>query len=686
MSDSDRDDDGYQNFEDAEANGEWWEGEVNVAAKGTQRWTTLSHNGVMFPPPYEPHGLPIHYEGVEFKLTPEEEEVATMFAGLREHEYYRQEQFRQNFFRCWAGILNKRPGGHPIRRLEYVNFDAIYAWVVQERETRKSLTREAKLKLKAEYDKQCAPFKYCLWDGKKEEVANYRVEPPGLFRGRGQHPLRGMLKRRVAPEDITINIDPTAPVPKCPPGHKWKQIVHNNTATWLAMWEDNVTGNHKYVMLGSTSSVKGISDREKFERARRLHKHIDQVREWYTKQWTDASKQSRQLGVATYFIDKLALRVGNEKSEEEADTVGCCSLRVEHVTAEPDNKLSFDFLGKDSVRYQNTVDVDPKVHELVRQFSAGKLPKAQLFDLVDPTDLNENFKQFMPDLSAKVFRTYNASKTLQDCFRAEPISKNAHTLEKVVYFNKANTRVAELCNHQKSIGKAHFKQMAALDAKEGSLKDTVDRLRKASKEVAKKGAEAVAREFFAAQDAQQWEWLNQYGTDEDKAAFKKEVEGRSTKPVKVKVESTPSKPSTKARTAGTKVKREVDSDDDVPIALIAKKKGAKAEPKKEEDEEDTKPAIRGKKSPAKKASPAKEEPAPAADEEDEDEEGEEEEEEDEEEEEEEAPAAKGKKPAAKKVAATKKADAKKKKKPAAKKGKAKAAKKKPAAKKGGKKK
>jgi len=39
----------------------------------------------------------------------------------------------------------------------------------------------------------------------------------------------------------------------------------------------------------------------------------------------------KQLGTATYLIDRLALRVGNEKSEDEADTVGTCSLRVEHI-------------------------------------------------------------------------------------------------------------------------------------------------------------------------------------------------------------------------------------------------------------------------------------------------------------------------------------------------------------------
>jgi DNA topoisomerase-1 len=40
----------------------------------------------------------------------------------------------------------------------------------------------------------------------------------------------------------------------------------------------------------------------------------------------------RQQAVAMYFIDKLALRAGNEKdTDEAADTVGCCSLRVEHI-------------------------------------------------------------------------------------------------------------------------------------------------------------------------------------------------------------------------------------------------------------------------------------------------------------------------------------------------------------------
>lgn len=81
-----------------------------------------------------------------------------------------------------------------------------------------------------------------------------------------------------------------------------------------------------------------------------------------------------QVGVAIYLIDNLALRVGNEKSaEDEADTVGCCSLRVEHIRLEEENKVTFDFLGKDSMRYLNTVEVKPIVYNLLKKFQYDRL-------------------------------------------------------------------------------------------------------------------------------------------------------------------------------------------------------------------------------------------------------------------------------------------------------------------------
>jgi len=36
-------------------------------------------------------------------------------------------------------------------------------------------------------------------------VLHCRTEPPGLFRGRGEHPKQGTVKRRIMPEDVIIN-------------------------------------------------------------------------------------------------------------------------------------------------------------------------------------------------------------------------------------------------------------------------------------------------------------------------------------------------------------------------------------------------------------------------------------------------------------------------------------------------
>jgi len=62
--------------------------------------------------------------------------------------------------------------------------------------------------------------------------------------------------------------------------------------------------------------------------------------------------------------------------------------------------------------YHNTIEVDPRVHKAMRKFLNAKSPKDDVFDLIKAQDLNEYLKEMMDDLSAKVFWTYNASRTL----------------------------------------------------------------------------------------------------------------------------------------------------------------------------------------------------------------------------------------------------------------------------------
>lgn len=113
-----------------------------------------------------------------------------------------------------------------------------------------------------------------------------------------------------------------------------------------------------------------------------LQKHVDRIRQDYTADLKHKVMADRQRATAMYFIDRLALRAGNEKGEDEADTVGCCSLRCEHLTLEPPNFVVFDFLGKDSIRYYNRVSVDDQVFKNIKIFKNGKNDGDDLFDRV----------------------------------------------------------------------------------------------------------------------------------------------------------------------------------------------------------------------------------------------------------------------------------------------------------------
>ncbi|GMF03014.1 unnamed protein product [Ambrosiozyma monospora] len=162
----------------------------------------------------------------------------------------------------------------------------------------------------------------------------------------------------------------------------------------------------------------------------------------------------RQIAVATYLIDVFALRAGGEKSDEEADTVGCCSLRYEHIFLKKPNKVVFDFLGKDSIRFYQEVEVDKQVFKNLRIFKKPpKKPGDDLFDRLDPSILNKYFQSYLTGLTAKVFRTYNASKVMQEQLNLIPNEGTVN--EKVVKFNAANRAVAILCNHQRTVSKAH---------------------------------------------------------------------------------------------------------------------------------------------------------------------------------------------------------------------------------------
>eukprot|EP00466_Bigelowiella_natans_P000827 jgi/Bigna1/48614/estExt_Genewise1.C_290087 len=412
------------------------------------------------------------YDGEEVELTPEQEEVATFFGVMLETDHAKKPVFQKNFFKCFRELLGKN---HKIKKFSKCDFRPIYDWAMERKEEQKILRKQNKEKIKAEKERLLDIYGYALVDGFRERVGNYNVEPPGLFRGRGEHPKTGLVKKRVKPEQITLNIGKGAKIPKCPmAGHNWKGVIHNPKVTWLAYWIDNINGDYKYVWLAASSKFKGMSDFLKYEKSRKLKDVIGRIRDEYNKLIKSAKDDEYEMAVAIYLIDRLALRMGNEKGEDKADTVGCCSLRAEHIffvdedmqiTAE-DTFIRLKFLGKDSMPYDEKIKIEkPFYKKLYRRTQSKK--QQLLFNKINPNSLNAKLQTYMDKLSAKVFRTYNASITLQRELEKcnDECTPETSLGEKTFIYNRCNRIVAELCNHQRSIPKGHANQVEKMEAK-----------------------------------------------------------------------------------------------------------------------------------------------------------------------------------------------------------------------------
>ncbi|XP_017544539.1 DNA topoisomerase I, mitochondrial isoform X3 [Pygocentrus nattereri] len=468
----------------------WWEEEKY---EDGIKWKFLEHKGPYFPPEYQPlpDNVKFFYDGKAVKLSLAAEEVALFFAQMLDHEYTTKEVFRNNFLKDWRKemTLEERM---LITDLNKCDFGELHAMHKQKVEARKNLSKEEKQINKEANQKILEEFGYCMLDHHRERIGNFKIEPPGLFRGRGDHPKQGMLKKRIQPEDVIINCSRNSHIPEPPTGHKWKEVRHDNTVTWLASWTENVQGSCKYVMLNANSKLKGEKDWEKYEVARKLKSCVDAIRSQYQEDLKSKQMGTRQRAVALYFIDKLALRAGNEKEEgETADTVGCCSLRVEHITLHDalDGEtcvVEFDFLGKDCIRYYNKVPVSKRVFKNLKLFMENKQEGDDLFDRLNTNMLNKHLTSLMPGLTAKVFRTYNASITLQQQLKGLSNSSD-NVAEKLLSYNRANRAVAVLCNHQRAPPKTFEQSMASLQAKIESRKEQLELAKKELK-LAKKEA------------------------------------------------------------------------------------------------------------------------------------------------------------------------------------------------------
>jgi DNA topoisomerase-1 len=446
------------------------------------KWKTLQHNGILFPPTYEAQGIKIKIKGDTVNLDLEQEEMAYQWAKKKDTPYAQDKVFQKNFTADFAKKLG-------IKKLSYedIDFSNAYKIVDKEKDLKEMMSKEEKKSLAAKRkelrEQLKEKFGIAKLDNENVEVGNYMAEPPGIFIGRGEHPLRGKWKPPVTAKDVTLNLGKEAKVPK----GEWGKIIHDRDSMWLASWMDFLTQKRKYVWLADSAGLKQDRDKEKYEKAVKLAKEIEKIKDRIVKDMKNEKK--RKIATACYLIYRTAMRVGDEKDPEEADTVGATTLRKEHIKITP-NTIEFDFLGKDSVRWQETVKAeghDKQFHENLKKLIEKKKPKDDIFDGITSRHVNAYYSEIVKGLTAKVFRTYLATTVVKNYLVEHDNMKGKTATEKIYHAKLANLEAAMMCNHKRTIPKT-FEQ---------SLQKKRDTLKKVQKDQPAKKANETIKKVIA---------------------------------------------------------------------------------------------------------------------------------------------------------------------------------------------
>ncbi|MEK6908408.1 MAG: DNA topoisomerase I [Thermoproteota archaeon] len=448
------------------------------------KWKTLQHNGILFPPAYEAHGIKVKIKGESVDLDLNQEEMIYQWAKKKDTPYSQDKVFQKNFTEDFAKTLSPK-----FKNISYqdIDFSHAYKIVDKEKDLREMMTKEEKkalaVKRKELREKLIQKYGKAIMDGKEVDVANYMAEPPGIFIGRGDHPLRGRWKPRVTAKDVTLNLGKEAKIPE----GNWGKIVHDNDSMWLAGWTDYLTEKRKYVWLADTAGLKQDRDKAKYEKAVKLSKEIEKIKDRIVKDMKNKDPKISRIATVCYLIYRTAMRVGDEKDPDEADTVGATTLRKEHINI-TDNTIEFDFLGKDSVRWKETVKAegnDKQFQENLKRIIQNKKPKDQIFEDITSRHVNAYYSSIVNGLTAKVFRTYLATTVVKNYLKEHDNMKGKTPNEKIYHAKLANLEAAIMCNHKRTIPKTfeesleNKRETLKNISKEQPWKKTLDALKKA---------------------------------------------------------------------------------------------------------------------------------------------------------------------------------------------------------------
>jgi DNA topoisomerase-1 len=404
---------------------------------------SLINNGI-YVAPIEYHGFTIKVKNKIVKLNPKAEQMAIAWCRrlLSPTLSKPDEVMIKNFMEDFSKELSLETS------YSEIDFAEVSSWLTLEKGSRESLAKEQKkalsLERKANREKLKEHYGFAIVDGKTLEIGNWVSEPSCLFVGRGEHPMRGHWKKGPKEEDITLNLSPNAPRPE----GNWKSIVWEPEKMYLAKWIDKLCGKVKYVLFSDSAFLKQDREKAKFEKAELLGKNIQVVEKHIQSNLNAKNLKRKKIAMVCYLILAVNMRVGDEKDPDEADTVGAITLRPQHLTISG-NEILFDFLGKDSVRWEKKIIASQQIINNLQDFATHC--KDYLFEGITSSDVKEFLSEALSGLSAKTFRTWKCTDRVR-AYLDQCGVKNTDTDDvKKYHAKKANLEAAKIANHKRKV-------------------------------------------------------------------------------------------------------------------------------------------------------------------------------------------------------------------------------------------
>lgn len=375
---------------------------------------SLTHNGVLFQEPFTSKGFN-EIQGEKVSLLAEE--MLWKFSSYAfNKKFNKNELFLNN---VWTDLKPQLPPKMQKWRFpsDFINlFSAMESIKINLKAEKAEYNKTHKEEIEKEKLERKEKYGYCVKNEKKTEISNPFVESSRFFISRGN--LFGRWVSYVEPEDVEINASEN--IPCTVKGHSWKKCDLKQSE-YIANYKINVGFGtafiDKYVWLSANCKDKQEDTEYKFEKARKLSLKIDEIENTVLKDVTSSNPLKKENALITYIVLTFGIRIGNEHGKNnirDKNVRGASTLCVENIDLHKKNKIHLEFIGKDSVLFSETYDVNSIVYEEFKKQICNKKSTDKIYDYATSISVNNYLKSIYnnDEISIKNFRTAKAGLTL----------------------------------------------------------------------------------------------------------------------------------------------------------------------------------------------------------------------------------------------------------------------------------